>query len=695
MTNRLAELETNLSQERDRRLQRRKSTPSKPTNGVSTPKGLGRYLVRGAPRGRPRALQLAVNYTVPGIVPVLAQPTARSCWATVFTMLYSWKEAQSIAIEDALGQVGQRWVDIFHADSGLSSGDKVDFVAAAGLVAEPPMSLSIEGWERLLRDYGPIWVTTDEAPGKPWAIHARVITAIQGNGSPAGTSFTIIDPAGGHQYRESIATFVPKYEEEVIRTGYTRIQILHWPRDSRFGTAKALVAGRAPGARSYPPRLAPAFTASPGDSLSLHQRVPDQSEADAVGTITQVVARGSEAFKHFVTNNNPDIVFKDEEGTGADRLMTPLLADRLNKLADLVKSEWSGVKLRITEAWDEDAEHSKTSLHYEGRAADMTTSDRDRAKLGRLGRLAVDAGFGWVYYEDESHVHASVPKSAEAVSSAQRYVAALGPAPGSNPGSNKSAALAEAGTFAALPAGTTGAFRLAHADVASRLTDLINNPDLIEQGQLNLCGPAAFFHILLKRDPVMFARYAASLFQHGRGALGGLVINPDDDLKHQTYDPGWGCPTTDWMTMSALRDDQNWFWDYQGTPSETVSAATTPAEMRQWLKATGLYRRVRDEGNWVLTKGLAHAKGLSPGPNIDIALLVNAHILSGAAATRKKSDKFIMSAFPNHFVVLNTPIVESAGKIEFECWTWGGNYSLSLKRDTFDANYYGAVIAEK
>ncbi|OEK08228.1 hypothetical protein A8C32_01830 [Flavivirga aquatica] len=145
--------------------------------------------------------------------------------------------------------------------------------------------------------------------------------------------------------------------------------------------------------------------------LKLKERVPNMKEYDVVGRISGKILRGTPEFDELIKNENQKIVFKDEEGTGADHYMTSKLSEKLNLLADLVIQEWgANIKLRVTEAWDEDNEHASKSIHYEGRGADITTSDRDSSKLGRLARLAVEVGLDWVFYEDNSHVHVSMKK---------------------------------------------------------------------------------------------------------------------------------------------------------------------------------------------------------------------------------------------------------------------------------------------
>ena len=91
------------------------------------------------------------------------------------------------------------------------------------------------------------------------------------------------------------------------------------------------------GRLSLPPTSATA-SGLPNE-LTPGQRVPDVSEAAAVSAGTEVISRNSPEFARLVRNDNPDIVFKDEEKTAADRIMTPKLRDFLDQLAARVQGE--------------------------------------------------------------------------------------------------------------------------------------------------------------------------------------------------------------------------------------------------------------------------------------------------------------------------------------------------------------------
>ena len=209
---------------------KRPSTKRKPAgakNGASKNGGDGAGVTAAksfsaAGARRAHGFNVPVNYEVPNEVPAIRQPSSMTCWATVTTMMMSWLDGKRqnativLPITDALARVGQTYVNKFNANKGLATEEKAPFLAAAGFVALNPQSFPVQEWEAMLRTYGPLWVTTDEDASPGFAIHARIMTGIKGDGTPDGTQVSIVDPAGGRVYKEKLSTFIRKFEEEAM-----------------------------------------------------------------------------------------------------------------------------------------------------------------------------------------------------------------------------------------------------------------------------------------------------------------------------------------------------------------------------------------------------------------------------------------------------------------------------------------------
>jgi len=238
MPNRLEELANSLGPAATRSRERSRKRGKKKARAVAAPPPSSLPTAPTAPsraygaRARIARAAAAIDYSVPGLVEPLAQPSGMTCWATVTAMMMMWREQKSMTIPTALGRVGTAYVTKFTNDQGLTAAEKATFLAAAGLAYEYPQSLTAAGWEGLLRRYGPLWVTTDENPGAGFSIHARIMTGIHGDGTDAGTSIDIVDPAGGRAYKENFGTFRTKYEAEAMDPKRpVRIQIVHWAHD--------------------------------------------------------------------------------------------------------------------------------------------------------------------------------------------------------------------------------------------------------------------------------------------------------------------------------------------------------------------------------------------------------------------------------------------------------------------------------
>ncbi len=100
-----------------------------------------------------------INYTVPGVFNIIAQPSNMTCWATVGDMMMSWRDQQSYPIATAMSSAGPAWATMFANNQGLPASQHGQFAAAAGMSVEPLVCHPAEGWEQMLRAHGPLAVT--------------------------------------------------------------------------------------------------------------------------------------------------------------------------------------------------------------------------------------------------------------------------------------------------------------------------------------------------------------------------------------------------------------------------------------------------------------------------------------------------------------------------------------------------------
>lgn len=171
---------------------------------------------------------MALNYQVTRYIPIIAQPSSMACWATVYTMMVSWKDQTSYNIGDAVKNVGSIYKRIYDENTGLPSNMFGTFLSDAGMTREEMQNLPIESWVNLLKSYGMLWVGTLASVTASSGLHSRIIRGIRGGGSHKDTFFSIVDPAGGRAKMERFDTFVAKYEGAFAGTSGEYYQIRHF-----------------------------------------------------------------------------------------------------------------------------------------------------------------------------------------------------------------------------------------------------------------------------------------------------------------------------------------------------------------------------------------------------------------------------------------------------------------------------------
>jgi hypothetical protein len=260
---------------------------------------------------------------------------------------------------------------------------------------------------------------------------------------------------------------------------------------------------------------------------------------------------------------------------------------------------------------------------------------------------------------------------------------------------------------------TSGVWNLKRDLLADRLLEIIENPDIIRQGSLGLCGAAAFLRIWAQRDPWAVVCFSIELYEKGYATIRDNTIDryevrPCTDLLNTDYDKiEWPSnipsPSAEWMIMSALRDTENGFFDYGGTPDEQFSCITMPGAVVKWLKATAIYRDVSDETpNIPINTGgikynVEHAKELKPSDSRDVIMFINAWMINKELpkTIQGKLEKLATDMFPTHYIGLRTPVTTTPdGKVSFSYFSWGNIFQGEIDVDIFNKYYYGGIISD-
>jgi Papain-like cysteine protease AvrRpt2 len=198
------------------------------------------YGRHGPARARARSMALTLDFRVPNLPMPMKQPTNMVCWATVATLMASWRDQQSYTLSGYIDGLGEPWKTKLATNQGLKASEAPQLLATMGMQVETTQAnFTAERWEQMLHDFGPLWVTADNN-SKPdiQGIHAHILVGIHGP-SDGDPTVDIIDPGVGAEVQMPMSAFVARYEQ-LANTRYAGLQIRHWPPGAQRAAQQSL-----------------------------------------------------------------------------------------------------------------------------------------------------------------------------------------------------------------------------------------------------------------------------------------------------------------------------------------------------------------------------------------------------------------------------------------------------------------------
>lgn len=125
------------------------------------------------------------SYTVPdppSLVPQgppLTCPNTLTCWASVLTMMLSYRDHQSYTIDTVMKTIGQVYASMYNSNNGLDVAELIQIANKLGLTGLTASgTLTQDDIKDMLQTYGPIIIITAKNPRDLSTLHAQIIIGI-------------------------------------------------------------------------------------------------------------------------------------------------------------------------------------------------------------------------------------------------------------------------------------------------------------------------------------------------------------------------------------------------------------------------------------------------------------------------------------------------------------------------------------
>jgi hypothetical protein len=227
----------------------------------------------------------------------------------------------------------------------------------------------------------------------------------------------------------------------------------------------------------------------------------------------------------------------------------------------------------------------------------------------------------------------------------------------------------------------------------------IHNPVSIYPGNgTNFCGYGALTYLLLKDDPLGYAKLLLQLYKDGKAQFGNSVFNPSAAVKKEAglmkFKGVLDIHTAEQMIFLALADHYKGYINlfnrkYNSGDEDTRWASVNYAKFNRMVRSLLRYK-VKAKGSDLIRPHTGDlyqyiSKRLATGM---VVLYINNRIV------HKKNHVQIKVSFPTHFVVAES-VKEENGIITLVYWDYGGRTQMQLSPAFFKRIIFGITYCTK